>query len=121
MLCSGVTVFEDYIRSMPIEAGDRTVSLEHLSQLASATFGNLVKAAVDAERWIMTVGGELHADEEAALRGQGSDRYHLWVVNIYPALPKDERVAREASTKTWRPEDGARSLSSSSLRTPEAR
>ena len=48
------------------------VSLGHLVELATSTFGDLVKAVVDVERRIMAIGGELHADVEAALLADGS-------------------------------------------------
>lgn len=47
-------------------------------------FGNMVKGVVDIEREIMSLGGELHADEEAVLLEQGSKQQNLWGVNLYP-------------------------------------
>jgi len=32
----------------------------------------------------MTVGGEVHSDEEAALIDDGSAQAHLWGINLYP-------------------------------------
>ena len=43
-----------------------------LAALAAAQFGDMVKAVVDVERGVMAIGGELHADEEAALLEDGS-------------------------------------------------
>ena len=51
----------------PIEFVRDQVTLDHVRALAEATFGDLVKAVIDVERGIMAIGGELHADEEAAL------------------------------------------------------
>lgn len=95
---------------MRTEIIDKAVSLEYLRQLAAGGFGNLVKAVVDVERRIMAVGGELHADEEAVLLEQGSDQRHLWGINIYPDLPKDEGIEFDSMINI-RPAQGNRSRS----------
>ena len=53
---------------MTIEIIRRPISRARLSSLAEAQFGDMVKAVVDVERGVMAIGGELHADEEAALQ-----------------------------------------------------
>lgn len=60
--------------------------------MAEGRFGNLVKAVVDAERGIMAVDGELHADEEALLLEYGSRQENLWGINLYPELEGPERI-----------------------------
>lgn len=40
----------------------------------------------------MAIGGELHADEEAALLASGSEQQNLWGINLYPAQPEDDWV-----------------------------
>jgi Protein of unknown function (DUF5674) len=97
-----------YIPSMRTEVIDKAVPLEYLRQLAESGFGNLVKAVVDVERGIMAVGGELHADEEAILLEQGSDQHHLWGINIYPDLARDERIEFDSMINI-RPAQGNRS------------
>ena len=59
--------------------------MQHLVALAERSFGDLVKAVVDVEKGIMAIGGELHADEEAALLAAGSRQHDLWGINLYPA------------------------------------
>ncbi|MBI3627653.1 MAG: hypothetical protein HY220_02815 [Candidatus Sungbacteria bacterium] len=54
-----------------------------LKAIADQQFGNLVKAAVDVERRILAVGGELHADEEAVLLHDGSKQEQIWGINLY--------------------------------------
>lgn len=93
---------------MRMEVIDKTVPLEYLRQLAEGGFGNLVKAVVDVERRVMAVGGELHADEEAALLEQGSNQGDLWGINIYPDLPGDERIEFDSMINI-RPAQGNRS------------
>lgn len=46
-------------------------------------FENMVKAVVDVSREIMAIGGEMHADEEAALLEDGSSQSALWGINLY--------------------------------------
>lgn len=60
------------------------ISLAHLQTLATARFGNLVKAVVDVEKGVMAIDADLHADEEAALLVAGSKQEHLWGINLYP-------------------------------------
>ena len=60
--------------------------------MAKAQFGDMVKAAVDVEREIMALGGELHADEEALLLEDGSRQENIWGINIYPEKPAPDRV-----------------------------
>jgi hypothetical protein len=68
-----------------VELVRQTVTVAHLKALASALFGDLVKAVVDVDRGIMAIGGELHADEEAALLDDGASQANLWGINLYPA------------------------------------
>jgi hypothetical protein len=70
---------------MTIEIIRRPITRAHLASLAEAQFGDMVKAVVDVERGVMAIGGELHADEEAALMEDGSAQVHLWGINLYPA------------------------------------
>ena len=60
--------------------------------MAKDQFGDMVKAAVDVEREVLAIGGELHADEEALLLEDGSEQGHLWGINIYPEKPAGDRV-----------------------------
>ncbi|MBI2878777.1 MAG: hypothetical protein HYY19_03555 [Candidatus Rokubacteria bacterium] len=52
----------------------------------------MVKVAVDVERKMLAIGGELHADEEALLIEDGSRQEDVWGINIYPQRPEEERV-----------------------------
>lgn len=64
-----------------------------LLEIASAEFGDVVKAVVDVEKEIMAVGGELHADEEMVLtEEEDSEREYTWGINIYPRRPAAEMV-----------------------------
>lgn len=64
---------------------DSKISRRELANIASAGFGDIVKAVVDVEQEIMAVGGELHADEEVLLfQLFGSKRENTWGINFYP-------------------------------------
>ena len=76
--------------------------------MAERSFGDLVKAVVDVDRGLMAVDGELHSDEEALLLEHGSEQRHLWGINIYPDLPRSERVEFDSMINI-RPSQGNRS------------
>jgi hypothetical protein len=86
------------------------ISLAELRVVAQDQFGEMVKAVVDLARGIMVIGGELHADEEAALLDEGSRQADLWGVNLYPDAPPLERVEFESMINV-RPALGNRSRS----------
>ncbi|MBC8389354.1 MAG: hypothetical protein H8E13_15080 [Actinobacteria bacterium] len=68
------------------------VTIKELKDMAAGMFGNLVKAVVDVEKEIIAIDAELHADEEALLLKNGSKQENLWGINIYPDLPKGDRI-----------------------------
>ncbi len=53
------------------------------------SFGSFVKAVVDIEKKIISVGCELHADCAEDLMAQDSSYSNLWGANIYP---KDKKI-----------------------------
>ena len=61
-----------------------------LAELATPQFGDMVKAVVDVGRRVVAIGGELHADVEAALLEDGARQSDLWGVNLYPAEAGDD-------------------------------
>lgn len=68
----------------------------------------MVKAVIDVERAVMALGGELHADGEALLLDNGSQQNHLWGINIYHALPRNEWIEFDSMINI-RPGQGNRS------------
>jgi hypothetical protein len=100
-----------------VELVTERITLERLRKLAESLFGEFVKAVVDIGRGVMAVGGELHADEEAALLDDGSAQADLWGINLYPgAYPAEEwiefdsmiNVRPRQSNQTRGVEDAAR-------------
>ena len=71
---------------MKIVTEQDPISMEEIRRMASARFGDLVKAVIDIERRLMVVDAELHADEEAELLAGGSRQTDLWGINLYPDL-----------------------------------
>jgi hypothetical protein len=86
------------------------IALEELRHLAQEQFGEIVKAVVDVEQGIIAIGGELHADEEAALLDESSRQSDLWGINLYPDAPVAERVEFDSMINV-RPARGNRSRS----------
>jgi len=80
----------------------------HLAALAETQFGDMVKAVVDVRRHVMAIGGELHADEEAALIEDGSVQGNLWGINLYPAEQGDAWIEFDSMINV-RPAQGNRS------------
>jgi hypothetical protein len=87
------------------------VTLVGLEAMAESMFGNLVKAVVDVERGVMAIGGEMHADEEALLLGDGSPQASLWGINLYPAEFGSARFIEFDSVVNIRPRLGNRTRS----------
>lgn len=77
---------------MEIRVLNKPLPLAEVAALARDQFGEMIKAAVDVERGVMALGGELHSDEEAALVEDGSRQEDLWGVNIYPGKSGEDRV-----------------------------
>lgn len=81
---------------------------EELKQMASAMFGNMVKAVVDVERERIALDAELHSDLEALLLQDGSRQRDLWGINLYPELPGGEFIEFDSMINI-RPSQGNRS------------
>ena len=91
-----------------IEVVHTVISRNRLKEIASGQFGDFVKAVVDVERDLMAVGGDMHADEEAALLDTGSLQQNLWGINLYPDLSDDQWIEFDSMINV-RPSAGNRS------------
>ena len=83
------------------------ITIGELKEMAQKMFGNLVKAAVDVEKKIMAVGGELHSDEQELLIEKGSEVKNIWGINIYPEI-KDKNWIEFDSVINLKPHLGNR-------------
>lgn len=87
---------------------DTPINTQRLAEIAEESFGDMVKAVVDINRRLLALGGELHADEEAALIEQGSAQQDLWGINIYHEKPRSEWIEFDSMINI-RPRMGNRS------------
>jgi len=95
------------LRIVPLRILDEPVARSELLSLAPE-LGDMVKAVVDVERGVMAIGGEMHADEEAALLDDGSRQADLWGINLYPAETSGDWVEFDSMINV-RPSRGNRS------------
>ncbi|MEK7660178.1 MAG: DUF5674 family protein [Patescibacteria group bacterium] len=93
---------------MPIRILRDAISISEIQALARERFGDMVKMVVDIDTGTIAVGGDMHADEEAALLEQGAAQDNLWGCNYYPDRPFDERIEFD-SLINIRPSQGNRS------------
>ena len=84
------------------------ISRAELARLAEEQFGDWIKAVVDVSREVMAIGGDLHADDEAALLADGSRQVDLWGINLYPGESGGDWIEFD-SMINLRPSDGNRS------------
>jgi hypothetical protein len=77
---------------MEIKIVSEKISLNEVKEMARGQYGNMIKAAIDIEKKIMALGGELHSDANEMLTEIGSDQRMVWGINIYPKRPIEERI-----------------------------
>ncbi len=87
---------------------EQPIAVSEVRALAKAQFGEMIKAAVDIERGVMALGGELHSDEEALLLESGSRQEDVWGINLYPDKTGAELVEFDSMINV-RPSHGNRS------------
>lgn len=80
-----------------------------LIKLAKESYGEMIKGVVDVTREIVALGGELHADAQAALLQDGSGHDDLWGFNIYIEKPRQQRMDYTSFINV-RPSAGNRSM-----------
>ncbi len=85
------------------------LSLNELKQMATDSFGDLVKAVIDVERGLVALDADLHSDLEALLLEGGSKQKDLWGINFYPEI-QGEGFIEFDSMINMRPSQGNRSL-----------
>ena len=95
---------------MTIKILKSPISKKELETIAKNQFGDLVKAVVDIELGIIAIGGELHADEEAALIEHESKQKNLWGINLLLGQSEDNWIEFD-SMINLRPSEGNRSRS----------
>jgi hypothetical protein len=63
---------------MGIEIIRTATTRDSLREIAANQSGDFVEAVIDVDRGLMAIGGDLHADEEAAMMDAGSIQRNLW-------------------------------------------
>ncbi len=93
------------------------LTVKDLKQIAAHMFGDMVKAVVDVEKEIIAIDAELHADLEAFLLENGSERKSLWGINLYPEMQGDEFIGFDSMINI-RPSqgNGSRSVENEGMR-----
>ena len=72
---------------------EKPITRAELKKIAEERFGDLVKGAVDIEKEIMVLGGELHIDEAVLLNERfGSKSVNIWGINLYPDKAGDDML-----------------------------
>jgi hypothetical protein len=84
------------------------ITLQEIRELATGTFGDMLKGVVDIERGLVALDAELHSDLEACLLEEGSRQENLWGINLYPDISGDDFVEFD-SLINIRPSQGNRS------------
>jgi len=102
-------IIESQYKFMTIITQENRISVLALKEMAKKMFGNLVKAVVDIEKGIMAVDGELHSDEELLLIENGSKRFDVWGINLYPEFFGEEKFVEFDSMINIKPSQGNRS------------
>ena len=86
---------------------DRVYSRKQLTEIAQASFGDMIKGVVDINREMLALDAELHADLEGFLLENGSTQRDLWGINLYP--DDDDDFIEYDSLINIRPMQGNRS------------
>ncbi len=68
------------------------ITRAQLKVLAEERFGDMVKAVVDCKRNIISIGAQMHSDEEQMLLEDGSAQEDLWGINLYPDKNEEEWI-----------------------------
>ena len=97
------------LNPMPIEIIYKKISQTELKEKAKENFGDFIKGAIDIEKEVIVLGGELHFDGLEFLIENSSSGKNIWGFNIYPFLPKDKRI-EFISLINIRPLDNNRSM-----------
>ena len=72
---------------------EKPITKAELKKIALERYGDLVKGAVDIEKEIMVLGGELHIDEALKLVSDFQSKgQNIWGINLYPEKTDDDMI-----------------------------
>ena len=98
-----------YNIAMNVQLIRSRIDHDTLIKLAKENYGEMIKGVVDVTREIVPLGGELHADAQAALLQDGSRSEDIWGFNIYVEKPRPQRMDYTSFINV-RPSAGNRSM-----------
>lgn len=98
---------------------EKPITKAELKKIAEERFGDLVKGAVDIEKGIMVLGGELHSDEAVLLNERFQSKSNdIWGLNLYPDKNGDDYIEFD-SMINLKPDLGNRNRGIDSMETQE--
>ena len=62
----------------------KNITIDELKEIATNSFGSMVKADVDVTQKTIVIDAELHADIEQFMLENGSRQEDLWGINLHP-------------------------------------
>ena len=95
--------------AMNVQLVNSRIDHAALIKFAKENYGEMIKGVVDVTREIVALGGELHADAQAALLQDGSRPEDIWGFNIYVEKPRQQRMDYTSFINV-RPSAGNRSM-----------
>ena len=81
-----------YNMVMNVQLVRSRIDHDTLIKLAKENYGEMIKGVADVAREIIALGGELHADAQAALLQDGSRPEDIWGFNVYVEKPRQQRM-----------------------------
>ena len=71
---------------------ENKISSEEIKELFNTPSDTSVKFSIDLQQKVIALGGEMHADSESLLLGNGSDYKSVWSCTLFPLNPKDAQI-----------------------------
>ena len=75
---------------MTIKIIKEKIILDELKKIAEENFGDMIKGAVDVEKKVVALGGEMHIDANEELIKTGSEQQNIWGFNIHINRPRED-------------------------------
>ena len=82
---------------------ERPISRAELKEYAANTFGDMIKCVADADKGLLAIDADLHADLERLLLENGSQQTSLWGFNLYPDETGDDFIEYDSliNIRSW--------------------
>ena len=82
---------------------ERPISRAQLKEYAANSFGDMIKCVADADKGLLAIDADLHADLERLLLENGSQQTSLWGFNLYPDETGDDFIEYDSliNIRSW--------------------